>query len=207
MPYAYDAAGNMNTAPGDRDILCAVLYDAEGRICATRQYISAGLYRQTQHIYDAEGNRVAEGTVADWTQGCDMTQNGFQQTKAYIDGPNGEKMTELSVDPNGNPSWVHTNVYANGGLIATYANDNGGTTPQTGALHFFLSDWLGTKRVQTTYDGTTEITWANLPFGDGCTNCNGGGHRNSTSPAKKETQNQDSTISEQGTTARIWAAS
>jgi RHS repeat-associated protein len=38
-------------------------------------------------------------------------------------------------------------------------------------VHFFLSDWLGTKRVQTAYDGTTENMWTNLPFGDGC-NCN-----------------------------------
>jgi RHS repeat-associated protein len=54
----------------------------------------------------------------------------------------------------------------------------GGTTPQTGVLHFVLSDWLGTKRVQTAYDGTTENNWTNLPFGDGlapnCSSCNGG---------------------------------
>jgi RHS repeat-associated protein len=174
-PYNYDGAGNMQAAPGDGGILSAVLYDGEGRICATRQPILAGLFSQTQYIYDAEGNRVAEGMIADWSKGCDLTQNGFQQTKAYIVGPHGEQMTELSVDTNGNSSWVHTNVYANSSLIATYSNDNGGSTPQTGAVHVFLSDWLGTKRVQTTYNGTTETTWANLPFGDGCNNCNGGG--------------------------------
>lgn len=160
MPYAYDAVGNMQSATGDGggtgDILSSVLYDAEGRICGTRQSISAGLYRQTQYIYDAEGHRVAEGTIADWSQGCDLTPNdshqaanGFQQTKALVVGPSGEQMTELGVDANGSSSWVHTNVYANGRIIATYASDNGGGNPQTGALHFFLSDWLGTKRVQT----------------------------------------------------------
>jgi RHS repeat-associated protein len=83
-------------------------------------------------------------------------------------------MTELNVDADENLSWLHTNVSAGSQLVATYANDNGGTTPQAGAVHFFLSDWLGTKRIQTASDGTIEIAWANLPFGDGCSNCNGG---------------------------------
>jgi RHS repeat-associated protein len=165
-PYGYDAAGDMQLAPGDGGILSGVLYDGEGRICATRQPITAGLFSQTQYIYDAEGNRVAEGTIADWSKGCDLTQNGFQQTKAFVVGPSGEQMTELAVDANEDFSWVHTNAFANSHLIATYASDNGGTTPQSGALHFILSDWLGTKRVQTLYDGTCPIAWTNLAFGD-----------------------------------------
>jgi hypothetical protein len=187
----YDAAGNTTTVQGDGSSLSAVLYDAEGRVCATRQPIFAGSYAQTQYVY-AEGNRVAEGIITDWSQGCDLTQNGFQQTKAYITGPGGEQMTELNVDSGENFSWFHTNVYVDNRLIATYANDNGGTTPQTGVLHFVLSDWLGTKRVQTAYDGTTENNWTNLPFGDGlapnCSSCNGGTPRNIILPAKKETQ-------------------
>jgi RHS repeat-associated protein len=167
--YNYDPAGDMLTALGDNNTSNGVLYDAEGRICATRQPISAGIYRQTAYIYDAEGNRVAEGTIQDWN--CDITQPSFQQTKAFIVGPSGEQMTELNVDADENLSWLHTNVSANSQLIATYANDNGGSTPQTGAVHFFLSDWLGTKRVQTAHDGSSEFSWANLPFGDGC-NCN-----------------------------------
>jgi RHS repeat-associated protein len=177
-PYIYDGAGNMQVTSGDGGILSAVLYDAEGRICATRQPISAGLFSQTQYIYDAEGNRVAEGIITDWSQGCDVIQNGFQQTKAYIVGPHGEQMTEVAVTGNGNAAWTHTNVYANGGLIATYSNENGGITPLAGVLHFVLSDWLGTKRVQTAYDGTNENAWSNLPFGDGlqpnCSSCSGG---------------------------------
>ncbi len=76
-------------------------------------------------------------------------------------------MTEMSVDENENFSWVHTNVFANGQLIATYANDNGGMTPQAGTRYFFLSDWLGSKRVQTDDVGNSPLTWSNLPFGDG----------------------------------------
>ena len=175
----------MTTVQGDGNILSSVLYDGEGRVCATRQPLLAGLYKQTQYVYDAEGNRVAEGMITDWSKGCDLTQNGFQQTKTYIVGPGGEQMTELSVDATQTSSWVHTNVQANGRLIATYANDSSNCTssqsvpcqPSTGALHFILTDWLGTKRVQTTYDGTTESAWANLPFGDGqqvnCTSCSG----------------------------------
>ena len=69
-------------------------------------------------------------------------------------------MTELD----GQGNWVHTNVYANGALIATYDNDNLG-------VHFRLIDWLGTLRVQTKYDGTLELTCASLPFGDTSTPC------------------------------------
>jgi hypothetical protein len=47
------------------------------------------------------------------------------------------------------------NVYANGELLATYTS--------TG-LHFALSDWLGTKRIQTSSTGTVELTCWKLPF-------------------------------------------
>ncbi len=66
--YNYDSpgnTGNMATAQGDNNIVNAVLYDGEGRVCATQQPISPGLYSQTQYIYDAEGNRVAEGMITD----------------------------------------------------------------------------------------------------------------------------------------------
>ena len=168
--YNYDSpgnTGNMATAQGDNNIVNAVLYDGEGRVCATQQPISPGLYSQTQYIYDAEGNRVAEGMITDWSKGCDVTQNGFHQTKAFIPDLGGKQMTEMSVDENENFSWVHTNVFANGQLIATYANDNGGMTPQAGTRYFFLSDWLGSKRVQTDDVGNSPLTWSNLPFGDG----------------------------------------
>jgi RHS repeat-associated protein len=55
-------------------------------------------------------------------------------------------------------AWSHTNVSAGGELIATY-DPNG--------LHFFLNDWLGSRRVQTDYQGIVEQTCTNLPYGDG----------------------------------------
>lgn len=156
----YDAAGNVKN-----DGHNSYLYDAEGRVCAVAPSFGGML----QYIYDAEGRRVAKGTITSWS--CDLGSNGFIQTAAYIDGPGGEQMTEMDVAAGGSMTWKHTNVFAAGKLVATYQNDNGGTSPAAGNLHFALNDWLGTKRVQTTYDGTVENpnganAWVSLPFGD-----------------------------------------
>ena len=107
---------------------------------------------KTRYIYDAEGNRVAKGTIQAWT--CDTTQNTFVASNSYVIGPSGEQLSET--DGNGNPG--HTNVYAAGSLIATY---------DPAGLHFQLGDWLGTRRVQTNYAGNIEETCASLPFGGG----------------------------------------
>jgi RHS repeat-associated protein len=53
--------------------------------------------------------------------------------------------------------WQHTNVYANGELIATEDNTE---------AHFYLNDWLGTRRVQTNYLGVSEQKCSSLPYGD-----------------------------------------
>lgn len=103
--------------------------------------------------------RVAKGTISSFS--CDMTRNpntglpnnGFTETAGYVPGPDGSQLTE--VDGGGN--WVHTNVYAAGGLIATYDPDG---------LHFHLNDWLGTRRVDTDYAGNPESTYHSLPFGE-----------------------------------------
>jgi RHS repeat-associated protein len=59
----------------------------------------------------------------------------------------------------GSGTWVHTNIYAAGQLVATYQNDQQG-------VHFYLTDWLGTRRVQTDYTGNPEQTCTSNPFGD-----------------------------------------
>ncbi|HEX4031636.1 MAG TPA: RHS repeat-associated core domain-containing protein [Terracidiphilus sp.] len=76
----------------------------------------------------------------------------------YVRGQGGEQMAEEAMDANGNMAWQHTNVWAAGTLIGTY--DNNG-------LHFYLNDWLGTRRVQTDYEGVTEQTCYSLPYGNG----------------------------------------
>lgn len=143
--YAYDGAGNVTD-----DGMNQLLYDAEGRICASSSR-AGGPW--TGYLYDAEGNRVGKGTLSSFT--CDMSPSNFTLTSEYVPGPSGEQMTEID----GQGNWVHTNVYVAGQLIATYANDGKG-------VHFHLSDWLGTRRVQTDYVGNPEIGCTSNPFGD-----------------------------------------
>ena len=144
----YDAAGNTTS---DHDN--SYLYDGDGHVCA----VNNGLV-MTQYIYDADGTRVAKGTITSWS--CDTTSNGFQATTSYVLGSGGEQVTEMNVN-SGQQTWAHTNVYAGGMLVATY---------DPLGLHFHLDDWLGNRRVQTNAFGQVEETCANLPFGNGL-NC------------------------------------
>jgi RHS repeat-associated protein len=148
--YAYDLAGNV-TDDGNS----GYLYDGDNRLCAVNHYIIGTM---TQYIYDADGTRVGKGTIT--TFSCDLTSNGFLLMNEYIPGPSGEQMTELD----GQGNWIHTNAYAGEQLVATYDNDGKG-------VHFNIPDWLGTRRVQTDYTGTTESTCTNNPFGDPDTIC------------------------------------
>jgi RHS repeat-associated protein len=144
---AYDAAGNLTNDGRNQ-----YLYDAEGRVCAVQYQVQPGWpLTMTGYIYDAEGRRVAKGSISQWN--CDMDNNGFTETAGYVLGPNGEQMTET--DAQGN--WVHTNVFANGELIATY-------TPN--GLSFHLNDWLGTRRMDTDPFGNPGATYPNMPFGE-----------------------------------------
>lgn len=164
---SYDSGGNAKYLFGDNGLVSDALYDAEGRLCATRQTYN-GLVLMHEYLYDAQGDRVAKGTINSWS--CDVTQNGFQLSASYVTGPNGQQVTEFD----GTGNWVHSNAYAGRELIATYTNDGGGALGNSN-VHFFLSDWLGTKRVQLSVIGVVENTWANQPFGDMCSNCGGGG--------------------------------
>ncbi len=89
------------------------------------------------------------------------TTNGFQATNDYVRGPGGEQLTETGSDGQGNMVWAHSNVYADGRLIATYNPDG---------LHFHLTDWVGTRRVETDYAGVAQQSCASLPYGDAA-NC------------------------------------
>jgi RHS repeat-associated protein len=78
-------------------------------------------------------------------------------TKDYVLGLAGEQLTELSMDANGSMAWLHTNVYANGKLFATY---------DTNGLHFHFTDQLGTPRAQADYTGVLEQACSSMPYGD-----------------------------------------
>jgi len=146
VPVAYDAAGNITDDGTNK-----YLYDREGRICAVWRYQQPA--SMTGYLYDAAGNRVARGTISSFS--CNLSSNGFTSTVNYVVGLNGEQLDEI----NGSGQWLHTNVFANGQLLATYgANET----------FFALNDWLGTKRAEITPDGGL-TTYGSLPFGNGLT--------------------------------------
>ncbi|HUY80626.1 MAG TPA: hypothetical protein VMU92_02785 [Acidobacteriaceae bacterium] len=106
--------------------------------------------------YDADGQRAANGTISAWS--CNPSANGFATTNDYVLGPGGEQVTEMAVSGS-TITWLHTNVWAAGRLIATY--------DQTGkGLHFYQDDPLGTRRSQSDPSGAQELTCSSLPFGD-----------------------------------------
>ena len=70
------------------------LYDGEGRICAVFNGATG-----TQYIYDAEGKRVAKGSIN--VRSCDTSSNGFTPTSSYIVGQSGEQVTETDASVHG----------------------------------------------------------------------------------------------------------
>jgi len=142
--YAYDAAGNVTSGSGYQ-----YLYDPEGRICAVQGSPNTG------YLYDAEGRRIAKGTITSWS--CDPSVNGFQLTESYALGQGGEQMSMF----NGSGQWQRSNVYGAGRLLATY---------DASGLHFHVIDPLGTRRVQVNGNSATagipELDYQSLPFGD-----------------------------------------
>jgi RHS repeat-associated protein len=144
-PSSYDAAGNVIFDGNNY-----VAYDAEGRVCA----VLNGSATLTQYLYNAEGQRVAKGHSASGSTLACPVYGDFMADEKYILGQGGEQVTQL----NGSDQWQHSNVWANGQLLATY-------DPQ--GLHFNITDPLGTKRVQTSANGTVERNCVSLPFGDG----------------------------------------
>lgn len=146
----YDAAGNVTYDGANH-----YLYNADGQICAV-EWIYNSMTVMTGYIYDADGNRVAKGAIS--TMSCDPSTNGFTTQADYVRDQAGHQLSEFVPGQNGAMTWQHTNVYANGELIATEDNTE---------AHFYLNDWLGTRRVQTDYKGTVEQTCSSLPYGDG----------------------------------------
>ena len=150
--FGYDNAGNV-TNDGQNEYL----YDAEGRLCAVNaNYSVAPSF--TRYIYNAEGTRVAKGTLTNWPTSCGAPgANGFSLTAEYLLGQGGDQVTELNTTT-GKMAWAHSNVSAGAQLGATY-------DPK--GLHFHLTDPLGTRRVQTNPLGAIENSFQSLPFGDG----------------------------------------
>ena len=143
--YQYDASGNVTY-----DGASWYAYDNEGRLCAVQTAIS-GSTVATGYLYDAEGRRVAKGsiTVSSTTplpsSMCNPATNGFAATESYVLCQAGEELTTYTWSGS-QSTWARTNVYGDG-LLVTYDAIGGG-------LHFHLTDHLGTRRVQTDPSGT-----------------------------------------------------
>ncbi len=108
-------------------------------------------------MYDASGNRIAKGNLT--TFSCDIANNGFALTAAYVVDQAGQQVTEFD----GSGAWQYSNVYAGGKLLATY-------TPAMTLFRF--NDWLGTRRVTTNADGSQYNHWTSLAFGNNYQACN-----------------------------------
>ena len=151
MTAGYDGAGNLIS-----DGVTYARYDAEGRMCASYSTVGSGF---TQYFYDAEGHRVGKASASAFVcPGASQPATGPILAR-YLVGPSGEQVTELD----GQNNWVHSNVYADGSLLATY-NQSG--------MHFPISDPLGSVRAEVSGAGQIDETCGNLPFGDG-QNCSG----------------------------------
>ncbi len=143
----YDAAGDVTY-----DGMNSYLYDAEGRICAMKNSWGA----MTGYLYDGAGIRVAKGSLASFN--CNFSSNGYATTSSYVLGPDGEQVTEYAV-AGGTSTWVHTNAFVSGALLATYHDTD---------TYFALNDWQGTKRAEVSAGGLVS-TFGSLPFGNGLT--------------------------------------
>lgn len=126
-----------------------------------------GISVMTGYVYDAEGQRVAKGSIMIWS--CDASTNGFEASANetdYVLDQNGHQITEMTSDGS-SINWAHTNVWVDGQLIANYSASTDNNGNPSGTLQFLLNDWLGTRRAMTDYAGLRQQTCASLPFGDG----------------------------------------
>ena len=204
QPGGYDQAGDVLN-----DGVNQYLYDAEGRICAEASTPVPGMTTMTGYVYDAEGNRVAKGTISSWS--CDPSANGLTAAgneTDYILGPGGEQVTEMAQDANGAMNWQRSYVYAGGALIATYDPvpnpaynpANPSAAPQTLVLPSFrLTDWLGTMRATTDAAGVWQGAAPACPSAT-ARPARAASPTRTTSPAKNEMPNRGTTTSGLGTT-------
>jgi RHS repeat-associated protein len=159
--YVYDASGNTLYDGNNK-----YWYDAEGQLCAVQSQAVAGL-PVIQYVYDAEGARIAKGTLsaapAVGATCAPPFSAGFTLTTRYLVDLGGGQVTELNTQ-NGTASvplgWAHSNVFSAARLTATY---------DTKGLHYALADPLGTKRVQANTTGIVEEWYVSLPYGDALT--------------------------------------
>ncbi|WP_164981467.1 RHS repeat-associated core domain-containing protein [Silvibacterium dinghuense] len=141
VTFSYDSAGNLT-----QDVQNRYLYDGQGRLCAVSS--SSGI---TEYIYDPEGNRVAKGTASSFN--CEFSANGFSVTNRYVIGLDNEQLSEMD----GSGNWLHTNVFEDGQLLATYKGSS---------TYFAMKNWLGTKRMLVDENGLNGSSYNSFPYGN-----------------------------------------
>lgn len=157
---SYDDAGNMQN-----DGVNSYLYDAEGRICAVQIPLVSGGTVKYLYLYDAEGQRIAKGTITTFTCNSDPNVSGFKLTESYVMGQGGKELAMFD----GNGNWQRSNAFGAGKQLATYdmiPNPSGTSPSLVAALHFQITDPLGNRRLQTNSVAQPETDCQNLPFGD-----------------------------------------
>ena len=150
--YLYDSSGDI-TFDGNYQYV----RDAEGRICEMGVTIS-GSTIWTEYIYDADGRRVAKGPAT--SASCNPVTAGFASSGSetdYVINQYGQSVAELSGTATSGMTWQHSDIGGPVGLLATY--DSAG-------LHFYVNDWLGTRRAQFDVAGQPENTCSSGAYGD-----------------------------------------
>ena len=159
--YTYDSAGdviyNSKTYYADGvpvDKSSSTGQASEGHVCVVQSYPQSGGAVATGYLYDADGVRVAKGSVtAGWNflsqpPSCDPTRSAYGSPRATSSarlanpGPR-RKVFVAGVGTAqrvaGNNTWQRTNVFVAGKLMGTY---------DALGLHFHLEDPLGTRRMR-----------------------------------------------------------
>ena len=111
-PYVYERYGS-GTIVVDATVGNQYLYDGEDRLCAVSSPAVGGGTTMTGYVYDADGNRVAKGTITSWS--CDASSNGLLTAgneTAYLLGLGGEQVSELAQNSSGSMQWQRTYAYA-----------------------------------------------------------------------------------------------
>ena len=135
----YDAAGNMLDGAHSCPLMGSpkYVYDAENRLVGTAGAV---------YVYNYAGERIAKQSGSPGTQ-------SYADTTEYLLGPGSEQLAEF--DSSG--TLRHANEWASGRLWSTLNN---------GQLSYHTTDWLGTRRMQTSASGGVTLTCSNLPFSD-----------------------------------------
>ena len=133
----------------------------------------------TQYVYDAEGRRVAKGSIASWpasgaTCATPTAANGFNLTSTYLRGSSGNLDAEMLSNGTSQPIGWNSNVFLGSNLLATY-NYRTASIPQVPNLYFSFNDWLGTKRLLVNAAGQMIQHWGSDPFSDYLTPSSGTG--------------------------------